>query len=173
MAKINNLQQVYMWKIGLICFSLKDSKDNIASFVGNETNSMKDNVITIFNNTKPLDETYIYLLRIIQYSSEQDTNLANYYRKNNLEQKIIPFINNNIVIYKKFNCLSDNDEEEKTKTQEQRQLEFRILSAQIDCLTGLMNSNIDNSKEFFKSKVHENILSILALDRADPLLMIS
>ena len=81
MSKINNLQQVYMWKIGLIWFSLKDSEENIARFVVPENEKMRNNIIMIFNNTKPIDETYIYLLRIIQYSAEQRVEIANYYRK--------------------------------------------------------------------------------------------
>jgi len=44
--------------------------------------------------------------------------------------------------------LSSDEETEEEKSQEVKQLEFRILAAEIDCLAGLINAEMEGQEEF-------------------------
>jgi hypothetical protein len=70
--------------------------------------------------------------------------------------------------------LSADEETEEEKSQEIRQLEFRILAAEIDCLAGLINADLkEKQEEFLSREIHEKILAVLAIHQADPLLLMS
>lgn len=70
--------------------------------------------------------------------------------------------------------LSADEETEEEKSQEIKQLEFRILAAEIDCLAGLINADLkEKQEEFLSREIHEKILAVLAIHQADPLLLMS
>jgi hypothetical protein len=140
---------------------------------------MITNISELFKRTKPVDETYIFLLNIIQYTSEKydetkDIKLADHYRDQYVVDKFIYKIKESLIFYKKFDSLTNKEEEKSNKTLEDRQMEFKILAAQIDCLGGIViGSKENNSKDFLADNVHEEILSILSLHKVDPVLLIS
>lgn len=71
-------QKVNKWRIGLISISLKDSELNVNKFAENAKILM--NIINWFKAVKPVDETYIFILRIFQYTADSRNDLANRYR---------------------------------------------------------------------------------------------
>ena len=169
--KNKNMEEIYKWRIGLISISLKNSQENITLFV--QKNDMIKQVIKLFKKTKPVDEKYIFLIRIIQYTASKDESIAREYMSAFVDENFKYDIRDKLVIYKKFGTLTENEEEKNNKIEEQRQLEFKILTAQIDCLGGLLNWRSKEMKDFVKQNLHEEILSILSLYDADPLLLLS
>ena len=71
-------QKINKWRIGLISISLKDSETNVNRFADNA--KMLTNIINWFKSVKPIDETYIFILRIFQYTADGRNDLANRYR---------------------------------------------------------------------------------------------
>lgn len=165
------MEEVYKWRIGLISISLRNSDKNIKEFSNNS--KMKNYIVQIFNKAKPVDERYIFLLRIIQYTSENNKSIATEYLAKYIDEKFKYRIRDKLIIYKKFEALSENEEEERNKTEADKQLEYKILAAQIDCLAGLLTSESAEMDKFLQNKVHEEILSILSLYQVDPLLLLS
>jgi hypothetical protein len=107
---------------------------------------MSANITKYFLNCLPVDETYIFLLRILQYTADLSKNLAGAYRKAEIDNRIIDHIKDKLIIYKQFGSLSEEITEENAKSQEVRHLEFKILSAEIDCLKELLKAiNIDDN----------------------------
>lgn len=127
---VKKFQEISKWRIGLLSISLKGSERNTKAFSTNP--EIKQNIIELFADTPPIDETYVFLLRIIQYTSEKDEKTATEYMVEKIDEQFKYKIRDKLIIYKKFDALTENEEEENNKTDEERQLEFRILAAQID-----------------------------------------
>lgn len=97
---------------------------------------------------EPVDETYIFLLRIFQYTADLNKKLAERYRKDQVDNKLVEHIKDKLTVYKQFGSLSEENAEESTKGQEVRQLEFKILSAEIDCLKELLKAKLNEADTF-------------------------
>lgn len=74
-----------------------------------------------------------------------------------MDVTLIEHIKDKLVTYKNFNSLSHNSVEESSKSLEIKQLEFKILAAEIDCLAGLLKAKSDN-KDNFLGKHHNHLL---------------
>ena len=118
------------WRIGLISLSLKECEPNVHTFSRNK--KMVKKIIQYFLSVPPIDETYIFLLRIFQYTADIDKRLAEKYRKDQVDNRLVEHIKDKLVIYKQFGSLSEEIAEESEKSLDVKQLEFKILSAEID-----------------------------------------
>jgi hypothetical protein len=145
---------------------------------------MIKNINKYFLKVEPVDETYIFLLRIFQYTADLNKKLAERYRKDQVDNRLIEHIKDKLIIYKQFGSLSEEIAEESSKSQEVRHLEFKILSAEIDCLKELLKAKLNDSDNFLgtlyyliwstiEDEIHEEILGVIALHQVDPMLLMS
>lgn len=109
---------------------------------------MTKNINKYFLKIEPVDETYIFLLRIFQYTADLNKKLAERYRKDQVDTRLVEHIKDKLIVYKQFGSLSEENSEESTKGQEVRQLEFKILSAEIDCLKELLKAKLNETDTF-------------------------
>lgn len=131
------------------------------------------NINKYFLKADAVDETYIFLLRIFQYTADIEKKLAEKYRKGQIDTRLIEHIKDKLIIYKQFGSLSEESAEEGQKGQDVKQLEFKILSAEIDCLKELLKAKLSETDNFLDDEIHEEILGVIALNQVDPILLIS
>lgn len=109
---------------------------------------MVADIIDYFKNSDPINETYIFLVRIFQYTADIDKGLAEKYRKLQIGEPLINNIRDKLILYMQFRYLSTDEAIENDKTLEEKQLEFKILACQIDCLKELGKAKLSNTDEF-------------------------
>jgi len=143
---------------------------------------MVKRIIQYFLTVEPVDETYIFLIRIFQYTADIDKKLAEKYRKDQVDNRLVEHIKDKLIIYKQFGSLSEEFSEESEKSLDVKQLEFKILAAEINCLRELFKAKLSITDTFLgkfilfmnlEDEIHEEILGIIALNQVDPVLLIS